>query len=113
MVENNDLSSASSLAVVCKLSERSFMYIGKSNGAKIEPCGSRASTDDQLDYWHLRITRWNLLPKKLLSRLRRIPDISIRSSLTSKPSCDTLSNASEIYKQLALTSNVGFWSKLA
>ena len=111
MVENNDLSSASSLAVVCKLSERSFMYIGKSNGAKIEPCGSRASTDDQLDYWHLRTTRWNLLPKKLLSRLRRIPDISIRSSSTS--TCDTLSNASEIYKQLALTSNVGYWSKLA
>ena len=113
MVENNDLSPANSLAVVCKLSGRSFMYIGESNGAKIEPCGTPASTDDQLEHWQLRTTCWNLLPKKLLSRLRRIPNISIRSSLTSKPSCDTLSKAFEIYKKLALTSRVGYWSKLA
>ena len=53
------MSSANSLVVDCKLSERSFMYI--SNGPKIEPCETLASTDDQLEHWRLKITRWNAL----------------------------------------------------
>ena len=50
MVENNDAPSADSLTVDCKLSGRSFMYIRKSNGPKIEPCRTPESTDDQLEH---------------------------------------------------------------
>ena len=50
MVENNDVSSANSFTVDCKFSGRSFMYIRKSNDPKIEPCGTPASTDDQLEH---------------------------------------------------------------
>ena len=60
-VESNDVSSANNLTVDCKLSERSFMYIRKSNGPKIEPSGTPANTDDQLKHWPLSTTRWNLL----------------------------------------------------
>ena len=42
----------------------------KSNGPKIEPCGTPLSTYDQLEHWSLRTTTWNLLLKKLLSRLK-------------------------------------------
>ena len=42
------MSSANNLTVDCKLSGRSFLYIRKSNGPKIESCGTPASTDDQL-----------------------------------------------------------------
>ena len=90
------MSSANSLAVDCKLSGRSFMYIRKSNGLKIESCGTSASTDDQLEHWPLRTICWNLLLKKLLSRLRRFPDIPIHSSLNSNLSCHTLLKAFEI-----------------
>ena len=69
MVENIDVSSENSLAVDCKLSGRSFIYIRKSNGLKLEPCRTLAITDDQLQHWPLRTTCWNLLRKKLLSRL--------------------------------------------
>ena len=44
------MSSANSLAVDSKPSGRSFMYIRKSNGPKIEPCGTPASTDDQFEH---------------------------------------------------------------
>ena len=50
-VESNDVSSANNFTVDCKFSERSFMYIRKSNGPKMEPCGTPASTDDQVEHW--------------------------------------------------------------
>ena len=40
------MSSAKSLTEDSKPSGRSFMYIRKSNGPKIEPCGTSGSTDD-------------------------------------------------------------------
>ena len=40
-VEDNDVSSANSFTVASKFSGRSFMYIRKSNGPKIEPCGTQ------------------------------------------------------------------------
>ena len=40
------MSSAKSLTEDSKLSGRSFMDIRKSNGPKIEPCGTPANTDD-------------------------------------------------------------------
>ena len=53
------------------------MYIRKRNGAKIEPCRTSASTDNQLEHCLLSTNRWNLLLKELLSRLRRIPQTRI------------------------------------
>ena len=114
IVENKDVSSSNSFTVACKFSGRSFMYIKKSNGPKIKPCRNPASTDDQLKHcWQLSTTRWNLLLKKLLSRLRRFTEIPIRSSVNSNPSCYTLSKAFEIFKKLVLIPRVGCWSKLA
>ena len=49
------------------------MYIRKSNGPKIELYTTPARTDDQFEHWPLS----TLLFKKLLRRLRRLPDISI------------------------------------
>ena len=112
-VENNDVSYANSFTVDCKFSGRSFMYIRKSNGPKIEPCRTPASTDDQLEHWPLSTTLWNLFLKKLLSRFRRFLKILIRSSLNSNPSCHNLLKAFKISKKLAPTSRVGCWSKLA
>ena len=103
------MSSANSFTVDCNVSGISFMYIRKSNGPKIEPCGTPVSSDVQLEHWPLSTTRWNLLLKKLLSRLRRFPEIPIRSSLNSNLSCHTLSRAFEISKKLALTSRVECW----
>ena len=79
------------------------MYIRNSNGPKIKPCGTPASTNDQLERRPLSTTRWNLLLKKLLNTLRRFPEIPVRSSLDSDPSCHTLSKAFEISQRLALT----------
>ena len=112
MVENN-VSSANSFTVDFKFPERSFMYIRKMNGPKIETCGSPASTDDQLEHWPLSTTCCSLSPKKLLSRLRRFPEILICSSLNSNPSCHTMPKAFKISKKLALILRAGCWSKLA
>ena len=48
-VENNDVSFAN-IFTADKFSGRSFMYIRKSNGCKIEPFGTPPSTDDQLEH---------------------------------------------------------------
>ena len=50
------MSSAKSLTVDSKPSGRLFMYMRKSNGPKIEPCGTPASTDDQFEHWPLSTT---------------------------------------------------------
>ena len=57
------------------------MYIRKSNGLKIERCETPTSTDDQLELWPLRTTRWILLFKKLLSKVRWFSEIPTHSSL--------------------------------
>ena len=49
-IESTYVSSANSLTVDCKLSERSFMYTKKSNNPKIKPWGTPASTDEQLQH---------------------------------------------------------------
>ena len=76
------MSSANSLAVDCKLSGRSFVSIRKSNGHKIEPWGTPLSTYDKLEHWSLRTTTWNLLLKKLLSRLKDSQPAITYSKLT-------------------------------
>ena len=55
-VEDSGVSSGKSLTEDSKPSGRSFMYIRKSNGTNIEPCGIPASTDDQFEHWRLSTT---------------------------------------------------------
>ena len=93
--------SVNSLTRGYKLSGRSFMYIRKSSGPKIEQCGTPVSTDDQLGHWPLGAIRFNLMIKNFLSRLRRFTDIPIRPSLNSNPSCHTLPRTFKISKKLA------------
>ena len=97
-VEAKNVSSANTFNADCKLSGKSFMYISKSNGPKIEPCGSPSSTDYQLEHWPLSTSRWNQWLKILLSRRRRFLEIPIPLSLN------------EISKKLSLASRVGCWS---
>ena len=64
---------------ICNLSGRSLMYIRKSNGPKTEPSGTPANTDNnQLEQRSLSKTCRNLLLRKLLSSLRRLPEIPER-----------------------------------
>ena len=81
------------------------MYIRKSNGSKIEPCGTPASTDDQFEHWPLSTTFWNLLFKKLSRRLRG--DFVIFQY------AQALSNALNVSRKIVFTSRVGLSSKLA
>ena len=71
------MSSANSFTADCKFSGRSFMYIRKTNGPKIEFWRTLASADDQLEHLPLSTTCWNLSLKKFLSRLRRFSEIPI------------------------------------
>ena len=49
MVENN-VSSVNSFTVDCNFLGRPFMSIRKNNGPKIDPCGTPARTDNQLEH---------------------------------------------------------------
>ena len=101
------MSTAKSLTEDSKPSGRSLMYIRKSNGPNIEPCGTPASNDDQLNNGHQVPLSETYYLKKLLRRLRRFPDIPICSCLNSNPSCHTLSNVLDISRKFALISMVG------
>ena len=103
------MSFANSFTADWKFSGRAFMYIRKSNGPKIEPCRTPASTDDQLEHW----PSIGIYYLKNLIRLRKFPEIPICSSLNSNPSCHPLPKAFKISKKLALTSRAECWSKLA
>ena len=61
-VEDNDVSSANSFTVDSKFSGRSFMYIRKSNGPKIEPCGTQLvlMTSQYTDHYILLVAIYYL-----------------------------------------------------
>ena len=48
--ENSDVLSTNNFALDVKLSGKSFMYIRKSSGLKIEPCGTPASIAAHKEY---------------------------------------------------------------
>ena len=56
ITEKSDLSSANNLGFETEFAGKSFMYIKKSNGPRIEPWGTPASTFVHVEYWPLRIT---------------------------------------------------------
>ena len=45
------------------------MYTKKSKDQNIKPCGTPAKIGDQVEYWPLRTTIWNLLLRKLCKSL--------------------------------------------
>ena len=76
-MEKIDASSANSFTVDEILLPRSFMYIRKNSGPKIEPWGTPASIGDHEDVWPFKRTRWNLPLKKLLISFRGVPEIPV------------------------------------
>ena len=60
-----DLSSASSFTVDERLLLRSFMYIRKNSGPKIQPWGTPASIGDHEDTWPFKRLCWSLLLTEL------------------------------------------------
>ena len=62
----------------------------------------------QSEWVPLRTTRWNLLDRKELKSLRRLPSIPLQWSLYISPSCQTLSKALEISKNTALSLRLVF-----
>lgn len=69
-----DVSSGNSFKVDERLLPRSFIFIRKNSGYKIEPWDTAASAGDHQDVWPFKITCWNLLLKKLLVSFKGVPE---------------------------------------
>ena len=63
--EKREVSSAKSFAVEERLLLRSFIYIKKRRGPKMDPWGTPAVTGSHLDDWPFKTTLWNLWLRKL------------------------------------------------
>ena len=107
--EGKELSSANSSALFFKLFVRRLTDIGKNNGPKIEPCGTAVS---QSDVWPLSKTLWNLPLKKLVIKWNKFSLTPFCFNLNNNPSCQTLSNASDMSRNTPWVSRVRFQSKL-
>ena len=70
-MEKTEVSSANSLTVDERLWFKSFMYIRKKSGPKIDPWGMSASTGDQEDVWPFKRMHWCLPHKKTLNKFQR------------------------------------------
>ena len=108
--EKIGISLANSFAVDERLWLRSFMNIRKKSDPKIVPWSTPASIGDQEDAWPFKRTRWYLQLKKFSINFKGVPEIPIDLILQSNPSCQTLSKALEISKNMPLTSNDGWKS---
>ena len=76
-VEKTEVSSTNSLAVDERLWLKSFTYIRKKSGPKIDPWHTAASTGDQVDAWSIKRTCWYLPPKKLSISFKGLPEIPV------------------------------------
>ena len=56
ITEKRDVSSANSLGFETRFSDKSFIYIKKSSGPRIEPWGTPASTLTHVEFWPFRTT---------------------------------------------------------
>ena len=101
-MEKIDVSSEDSFTVDERSLPRSFMYIRKNTGPKIEPWGTPVSIGDHENAWLFKKTCWNLPLKKLLISFRKVPEISADWILQINPSHQTLPKALNISK---VTSN--------
>ena len=98
--KNRCISSAKSFTFDIKLLGRSFMYIKNSNGPKIDPCGTPALIISQRKFWLLNKTLWYLLSRKLWKSVSRLSETPTVFNLHIKSSCQTLSKAFDIFKNL-------------
>ena len=69
----SDASSANNLGYETKFSGKSFMYIKKSNGPRIEPWGTPTSTFVHVEYWSLRVTLCFFYLRKLVKVSSKSP----------------------------------------
>ena len=74
----------------------------QSKGSNIDPWVTPASTGAHLECWPLKTTLHSLSPGKLWNNLGKFSEIPNISSLYKRPSCQTLSNALEIWRQIPL-----------
>ena len=76
-MEKTEVSSANSFAVDEWLWLRSFMYIRKESGPKIDPLSTPAIIGDQEDAWPFKRTLWYLPLKKPSISFKGVPEIPI------------------------------------
>ena len=101
--ENSDISIENSLALDAKSSDKSFMYIRKSIGPSIEPCGTPASIAAHEEYWLFRTTlcfRWY----NSFTVFNNLPDMPFSLSLWRRPSYQTSSKAFDMSRDTSLVS---------
>ena len=73
ITERSDALSANNLGFENKFSGKSFIYIKKSNGPRIEPWGTSASAFVHVEYWSLRTTLYFLSLRKLVKVSSKSP----------------------------------------
>ena len=73
ITEKGNVSSANSLGFETKFSDKSFIYIKKSSGRRIEPWGSPASTLTHVEFWPFRTTLCFLSFRKFVKVFMKLP----------------------------------------
>ena len=79
ITEKKDVSSANNLGFETKFSGKSFMYIKKSNGPRIQSWGTPASSSVHVECWPLTLCSLSL--KKLVKVSSKSPATTFRFSL--------------------------------
>ena len=82
----------------------------KNKGPNTEPFVTLALTNFQLEDWPLKTTLWRLLWRNDSIRSRKLPFIPLFFSFRRRPSCQTVSNASDKSKKTSRTYNDGLAS---
>ena len=86
-------------------SGKSFIYIRKSSGPRIEPWRIPASAFVHVKYWPLRITLCFLSLRKLVKVSSKSPATPFCFNLNIRALCKILSKALDISRKTPLTSN--------
>ena len=73
ITEKRDASSANSLGFETRFSDKSFIYINKSSGPRMEPWGSPASTLTHVEFWPFRTTICFLSFRKSAKVFSKLP----------------------------------------
>ena len=79
--DNREVSSAKSFTVDSMFSDKSFIYIRKKSGPRIDPCDTPAFSGNHSEVWPLTKTLWNLHVKKLWISFRNESETPIDFSL--------------------------------
>ena len=104
ITEKREISSAKSLVLEDKPSDKSLIYIKNNNGPRMEPWGTPALTLVHKEDCPFNTTLCFLFVKKCFKTFNKFPDIPFSYNLKIRPSCQTLSNAFEMSRKTPLTS---------